>query len=108
MPNYEGNSQIAVYGAATRFGVGSCPVTAQCKASKPWSIARAVRRMAALKVSIDEPVTMATLLEPLGHRFTFAQLAAAKLFVDALNGSHRAMMRIEYIIDGPVESALPD
>jgi hypothetical protein len=106
MPNYDGNPNIAMYGAATRFGqpAGADPRTARLMTHNPHPLRNAVRRIGCAPAIRDEPVTLAKVMRifPKGY-ITAIDYVAGALFVAALNGNVDAMNRLELIIDGPLD-----
>lgn len=108
MPNYEGNPNIARYGRRSRFGQpgGAAPRAAQAAASRPWSIRRAVTRLAAAEFPAYASITEAKLLRVLAPAgtYTAAQLMAVKWVLLALAGNAAANQRVTEMVDGKLEA----
>ena len=102
--------KIVDLGRATRFSVGgrNCPVTAQRRASPPWSIKRAVKQIMRATFDPDRQIELDDLLRvfcPRGKHVTGQQFLAIRLVLMALNGNLYAMQRLEYMVDGPPPAA---
>lgn len=107
MPNYEGNPRINEYGKDMHFGQPNapCPRAAQQRASEPWSIQKAVRRLMAAEfdISPDAPDLHKQMLEVFGgkNHITGAQYVAVTKFTQALKNP-RAMETLIDRLEGKV------
>ena len=104
MSNIDGNPLISLHGVASRFGkAGGCdPVRARSIATPPWSIQKAVHRLAACQFDPDKPLTMKKLLRlfgPAGISYTGAQLTAARRFMRAIEGDVAALGYLTRVTD---------
>lgn len=111
MSNPTGNPDIATHGRQTRFGAasGPDPKSAQQRAARPWSIRLAMRRLAAARLDIDQPITLARLhrlLSRPGATLSGAELIACEMFLLALQGNADALCRVTLMIDGPLRPTL--
>jgi hypothetical protein len=115
---------IAERGRLYRFGQGNCPHAAQRRASRPWSVRKAVKRLLSATFSHNDPagrklmsrvfgeapgpVTLDLLLKALkrdtGAIISMTEMLALQLLLQALNGNVGAMMRLTYLSDGPLQT----
>lgn len=114
MSNAAGNPRIAEHGKATRFVVGgrNCPVVAQRRALPPWSVRRAVLRIAGATftippdtVGIPSP-TRADLRRAVAGsrtRLTVAEIMAVEIWFAAFSGDLSASQKLVMMTDGPAE-----
>lgn len=112
MGNSNGNPLIVKYGMATRFAVGgqNCPLAARRKASPPWSMRRAVRRIANITFDFFDgegipcPTRDDLRRALVGKRncMTVFEMFAVELWGSALSGDVMAMQRLIDMIDGPL------
>jgi len=102
--NFDGNKDIVRYGKNSRFGQpdGADPHTAQRAATPPWAIRNAIRRLAGQTFPIERQLTLDDLLEVFGRNVTAAQMTAAKRWLLALQGNHKAMDQVMRATDGPL------
>jgi hypothetical protein len=94
MSNPEGHKDIAIFGAATRFGAenGPDPVESAHKA-QPWSIRNSIRRYGLM--------SMEELQEAYKDKRTKAnELVAIRKFIKAMAGDVKAMQQLEESVDG--------
>lgn len=98
--------KIVERGKATRFSLGgrNCPLVAQRRASRPWSIHHAVRRLAAMTFDdVTPPLICTNTLRRnfTGSRSTLtgAEMIAIELFIAALSGDIKAMQKLVNMID---------
>lgn len=120
MSNDLGNIDILEHGRAYRFGELNCPRRAQRRASRPWSVRKAVKHLMAATFNLSDPagrklintvlgeaskpVTLELLLKALKRDaglVSVPELLAMHLLLEALNGNVSAMARLTYIVDGP-------
>lgn len=104
MSNPQGHPNIINLGIRTRFGAPSRLSVPSCSSPRPWSIRKAVRRLASCKLPIAERYDLSTLLRVIGPNPTLADLIAVSMFFKALNGNVDAMQALEVMLDGPLPS----
>lgn len=110
MANPRGNPRISEYGKLTRFTFGgrNCPLVAQQEAAPPWSIRRAVRRIARTtfdvadgpEIPIPTRKAIRRALTGSGRFLTGAEVIAVELWLAALAGDLGSMQRVIDMTDG--------
>lgn len=93
MSDRDGSKEcISDYGKATRFVVGgrNDPRIAQQKASPPWAVKRALKRLMAAALDPRKPLLpqLRRVFCARGRHLTAAQIIAVKLFTEAMKSPY--------------------